>query len=284
MKKMFIFLFALCAIINILYLISIEPKFYLRDYPDIYRQQLDIIFGEDYEVGPRHTISEFTEHVDRSETYQYYYTWEITYKDLLGDKYTVELDNIDYSNYFPDGTYYTNFEMSVYAWMYSQVTEHFKKLILDSQNEGYIDTILLKRLFSSAVSDIPGYETIKGQYDIYTGRTVPCSFTSSNKLPELYKLNYKDWFLTYPYFIEVYVEKDDNSCKVIEGIVDKLSEETDGYFNLSIIIEEKTSEGTNCQPENFYYIWGQLQEKNYSHRDEYSIELFREYEKIGLFG
>ncbi len=61
---------------------------FLAVYPEIYQEELRIIFGEDCEIGEKNTIFVEGEDCDcgsSSSSYQYD-TWEVTYHDRRGER------------------------------------------------------------------------------------------------------------------------------------------------------------------------------------------------------
>ena len=78
-----------------------KVELYVEDYPEIYAEELRIIFGEDYEIGEKNTV--FKEGVDCSCGYTaptlQYDTWEVTYHDRRGETFTQTINNKDSLEY-----------------------------------------------------------------------------------------------------------------------------------------------------------------------------------------
>ena len=65
---------------------AIKTICYTEDYTELYEEELRLIFGEDYQIGEKETITIEGEDCScgyHSDTY-IYDQWEISYEDQLG--------------------------------------------------------------------------------------------------------------------------------------------------------------------------------------------------------
>lgn len=239
----------------------------MKDYPAIYKEQLDIIFGGDYEIGPRQTISEIVSDEAGKKFYQFYYTWDITYRDSYGDEYIMELTN-EYS-----------FDSQIYRQMGAQAGKYFEEMIRTSNFSDYIDYGYLRRIFSSYSPTSEIEEAIKIVRAAMP--KIEPSFESLDNLPHLYDVCYRDWFVTHPEVFRVFMYESSACDEIIQHIVDSLSRETDGKFNLIISIRPNQISDEKKKTEKVYYILGEQQE--FEKDDDYDLALFYRDEEIGMF-
>jgi len=239
----------------------------MKDYPEIYKEQFDIIFGGGYEIGPRQTISELVSDEAGEQFYRFYYTWEITYRDSLADEYCMELTN-EYS-----------FDNQIYRQMRAQTGNHFEELIRASDFSDYIDYGYLHQI-SISYSPTPEIEEAIKIVRAAMPKIEP-SFESPDDFPRLYDMVYGDWFVTHPDCFRVSMYESSSFDEIIQHVVDSLSRETDGKFNLRISIKPNQSSDEWKKPEEIYYILGEPHELEED--VDYDLALFYEYEKIGMF-
>lgn len=257
-------LLILVEVIAIAWLKSIDVHFYLKDYTVAYKDQLDTIFGDDYVIGPRQTVSKYNVSVvNGAKSYDYYYVWEITYKDSFGDEYTVELVNKDPDLY--------SIKSQAAGWMNLQAEKHFAKTYENSDYNEYIYYESLRYAFSQ---DEEVNVRIREFNSLHSA-----PLKAVNGFPHLYDIDYKKWFTMRFSYYYVSIYESDISDEMVQHILDSFLKETDGRFNLRIeILPEKNSDKTT---EYIYYFWGKPQELD--KYDNYELALFYEYEKLGMF-
>ncbi len=223
------------------------------DYTVTYKEELDTIFGDDYEVGPPETFYGYYDDYRRGEQYYCCYsTWPIEYTDSRGGKHQVTLSNADSRD--------CAFEWDVFGWMVNLADDHFE----DVCREVYYSNFFRPRL------NIPE-ERYKDAFRKYIQDNVIKSFKDPDKLPHLYEMSVEDWFVTYPSYIEA-----DMPVSCVNDLLDLLNEMTDGRFNLKISTGYETR----------YYIMGKLRAVDYGRYSEYydfDLALYQEYEKMGMF-
>lgn len=99
---------------------AVKTFYYTEDYTELYKEELQIIFGENYRIGEKETITEEGEDCScgyHSDTY-IYDQWEITYEDQLGQEYTQTLNNKN------------TLENQQIGWLEEQLEQHYKKQFL----------------------------------------------------------------------------------------------------------------------------------------------------------
>lgn len=239
----------------------------MKDYPAIYKEQLDIIFGGDYEIGPRQTISGIVSDEAGEKFYRFYYKWKITYRDSLADEHTMQLTN-RYS-----------FEGQIFDQLQTHANDYFEKILKKSDYGEYIDDNILFSLFSiySVTPELREAEDVIQKY----WWSIERSFKDPGNLPHLYDISYGDWFVTYPGYSHIYLHESAVYSGAVQGILDILSEETAGKFNLELVIMPDQNSDEKNNYEFLYYIFGEPVELSDYH--DYELTLFYEYEKSGMF-
>ena len=105
---------------------------YTDDYSEIYKNQLQIIFGEGYGIGEKETIVVEGEDCDcgfHSDGYEYY-EWEIVYQDQNGRTFTQTLNNM------------RTLESQQLSWLNSQLRQYYtQKYLVDFFKEGTFEDI-----------------------------------------------------------------------------------------------------------------------------------------------
>lgn len=101
--------------------------YYAEDYPQVYSEELGIIFGEGYKVGEKKSVYMEGEDCDCGicSTGYWYDTWEVTYHDQAGDTFTQIIDN-RYS-----------MEYLKLTWLKKHLAQYYeKKYVADFFDEG----------------------------------------------------------------------------------------------------------------------------------------------------
>lgn len=109
-----------------------DTHYYTDDYPEIYKNQLQIIFGEDYVIGEKETIVIEGEDCDcgyHADGYEYN-EWKISYQDQSGQTYEQTLDNK------------TSLESQQLSWLRSQLAQYYtQKYLIDFFKEGTFEDL-----------------------------------------------------------------------------------------------------------------------------------------------
>ncbi|MDE5596539.1 MAG: hypothetical protein K2J04_01755, partial [Lachnospiraceae bacterium] len=112
--------------------VPIPVNLHEEDYPEIYAEELRIIFGEDCEIGEKNTT--FIEgdvcgcgHVTPTLQYD---TWEVTYHDQSGETFTQTIDNRE------------SLESLQYSWLENHLKQYYeKKYLIDYFDEGTFEEL-----------------------------------------------------------------------------------------------------------------------------------------------
>lgn len=285
LKMVVLFIGGMAVICGVIRLIYLEPKFYLKDYPTIYQDKLNTIFGDNYSVGPRQLKYEFSERVNAPSTFKCYCTWEITYSDDFGRKYTVELCNIDGESFYERSYFIDN---QARWWKHEQIEKHYRFLL---ENE-------LVNIYGSGQMDFSIEEVLGSKFSMI------CKYNSENKelnsaladcnvwrekiyervqsslepLPKLYMLDYGNIFMEKPYIYYVYLNESVFTDEAVNIIVNVLSKETKGVFNLVIGVKREDSTYEDKQ----FFIWGE-KEDIYKNICDYNLEVYNKYKESGMF-
>ena len=275
-KKMVVIVTIAFLTIVILWLVSIHPRIYLKDYPSIYKEQLDTIFGSNYTIGPRAAISKFEEHIDHSATYVYYYSWEITYKDQLGEEYKIELVNRKTTKKEND---YYSFENQVFRWTREQVEDHFNGRCHQSIENIGTDTFSSIVFLFNYYSEIAGDNTLAESARSFRANEIDSLLILQN-LPHLYNFDYSSWFNKYPAYLKVYITPDTvENFTISESDVYYLFNECGNKFNAIIELDYRIKNKLEFEAQ--YFLMGEKQD--FKNDDEFRLALFYEYEKKGMF-
>lgn len=264
--KMFILFLLVCVAIPVGWVALYSPRVFLKDYPALYKDELQALFGDDFSVGERVSISKYEEHVDRSATFVYYYSWEITYKDQFGEEFSVELIN-------REGDFYA-FERQVFRWMRSQVLDHFTRELLRGFDLTGDDANSHVTILDDFFPDDKAAE--RNQLEIFRTKIIH-SLREINNLPHLYDFDYSKWFELYPSYFEIGIHSNALRSRAVSEreVANSVFEECEGAFNVILCVEDES--GSKKE----YYLMGVAgafdSEKNYM------VALYDEYEKRGLF-
>lgn len=109
-----------------------DTHYYTDDYPEIYKNQLQIIFGEDYVIREKETIVIGGEDCDcgyHTDGYEYN-EWKVSYQDQSGRTYEQTLDNK------------TSLEAQQLLWLASQLEQYYtRKYLIDFFKEGTFEDL-----------------------------------------------------------------------------------------------------------------------------------------------
>jgi len=238
---------------------TLHVRYGVYDYTVTYEEQLDTLFGDDYEIGPPETFCGYHgSSVWGEQFYDCYSTWPIVYTDFWGGKHRVTLSNADSR----DGA----FEWDVYGWMQNLAADHFSGVC---QNGDYAEGICHIDLLRPSLY-LPG-ERYRDVFQKYIQDNVIESFKDPDKLPHLYEMRFEDWFVKYPSYFYVHVRGDKVSDDILNDVLDDFNEMTGGRFNLEIKADDEVR----------YYIMGEP--RSFENFFDYDSALYQEYEKMGMF-
>lgn len=104
-----------------------ETVYYTDDYPEIYKNQLQTIFGENYLLGEKETITIEGEDCScgyHSDSYEYN-QWKISYQDQYGQTFTQTLNNT------------ASLESQQLSWLCRQLAQYYQqKYVINFFDEG----------------------------------------------------------------------------------------------------------------------------------------------------
>lgn len=264
--KMFILFLLVCVAIPVGWVALYSPRVFLKDYPALYKDELQALFGDDFSVGERVSISKYEEHVDRSATFVYYYSWEITYTDQFGEEYSVELIN-------REGDFYA-FERQVFRWMRSQILDHFTRRLLHgfdlTGDEVSSNVIILGDFFPEEKA------TERKNLQLFRKEIIH-SLREINYLPHLYDFDYSKWFELCPSYFKLGIHADVLQSHAFSEreVAYSVFEECEGAFNVILCVEDES------ETKKEYYIMGVSEA--FENEKSYMVSLYDEYEKRGLF-
>ena len=114
---------------------TVPKEIYVENYPEIYAEELRIIFGEDCEIGEKETFYEegyICGCGDYLPNVQYD-TWEVTYHDRSGETFTQTIDNRE------------SLESLQCSWLESHLEQYYeKKYLIDYFDEGTFEELTRK--------------------------------------------------------------------------------------------------------------------------------------------
>ena len=254
---------------------TVPEHIYVEDYPEIYSEEFRIIFGEDCEIGEKNTI--YKEgyvcgcgHIEH--TYQYD-TWEVTYHDRRGEKFTQTIDN-RYS-----------LESLQRSWLESHLSQYYEKYLIDYFKEGTFEEWnfdeetfeeLTRTMHCSVSIGFGSYSLMRTEETarIDEGNhkyqeQLLAAFRDRNTMLRLSGLNYEEIYNQYPITSDFYLSIDDRELSGEEKAVHEkavqdrglemlqaIQRETDGTCNLIVRVDsangyEDLYDGAN---EWLYYI------------------------------
>ncbi len=129
---LFLFLFLTAAALMQESTPPYDTVYYTDDYAEIYKEQLQTIFGEDYQISGKETVRIMGEDCGcgyHSDGYEYY-TWNISYQDENGYVFTQTLDNM------------TSLELQQLSWLDHHLCQYYRqKYLNDFFEEGIFEDL-----------------------------------------------------------------------------------------------------------------------------------------------
>lgn len=229
---------------------EIETIYYTDDYPEIYEEELGIIFGEDYVLGEKKTI--IIEGEDCSCGYHsdtlVYEQWEITYKDQNGQSFTQIIDNRK------------SLESQQLLWLEEQLEQYYKRKYLVGYFErGTFQELEVKRngktYCSVYLGDAPiirDSETLEEAdranrvCNIYEEQLLN-SIKDKENMIHLWELDYEEIFNNFPVCVVIHLSLNEGELSktdkrgsekavnnMILDMIEDLKQDTDYTCNLYI--------------------------------------------------
>nr|MDE7283595.1 hypothetical protein [Lachnospiraceae bacterium] len=243
-------LFLVAAVGFILYFNILEQKvpveIYVEDYPEIYAEELRIIFGEDCEIGEKKTFYQEGEicgcgWVDPTIQHD---TWEVTYHDRMGETYTQTINNM------------FSLESLQCSWLKSHLEQYYeKKYLIDYFDEGTLEE-LTKRSYCHVYIGVDGFsyttDTQKEYKRIREGNRkykeqLLAAYSDRDTLLRLSELNCEEIYNHYPIKTSFHLSIDDIELsgeekavheKVVQErileMMQAIQSETDNTCNLEV--------------------------------------------------
>ena len=243
---------------------TVPEEIYVEDYPEIYAEELRIIFGEDCEIGEKETFYEegyicgcgdFLPNVQ-------YDTWEVTYHDRSGETFTQTIDNRE------------SLESLQCSWLKSHLEQYYeKKYLIDY----FDDEELTRKTYCHVYIGFSGSSTSdkKEEHDrIEAGnrrykKQLLETYADRNTMLRLSELNCEEIYNHYPLTARFRLSIDDGELSGEEKAVHEkavldsafemiqaIQSETDGTCNLVVNVvsadgDEDLYDGT---PGWLYYV------------------------------
>ena len=188
---------------------QVPVHLYEENYPEIYAEELRIIFGEDCEIGEKNTV--FIEGDACSCGYVrptlQYDTWEVTYHDRRGETFTQTINNGD------------SLESLQYSWLKSHLEQYYdKKYVIGYFDEGAFEE-LARKTHSYVHIGVEGFNSTadkKAEHDrIEAGnqeyqKQLLAAYADRNTMLRLSELNYEEIYNHYPLIVTFYFNIDDS--------------------------------------------------------------------------
>lgn len=217
---------------------------YEEDYPEIYQEELRIIFGEDCEIGEKNTI--FVEGDDCdcgiSESSYQYDEWEVTYHDWRGETFTQMIDNRH------------SLQSLQHSWLANHLNQYYeKRYLFDYFDEGTFEEL---RTYCSVHIGFGGYSysgDTKEEYDrIGEGNRefkeqLWAAYKNRDTMLRLSELNCEEIYNHYPLYANFHLSIDDRELsgeekavheKAVQGrvleMIQAIQRETDDTCNLIV--------------------------------------------------
>lgn len=224
---------------------EVPVKIYVEDYPEIYAEELKIIFGEDCEIGEKETFYEEGEicgcgWVDPTLQYD---TWEVTYHDRMGETYTQTINNM-YS-----------LEALQCSWLKSHLEQYYlKKYLIDFFDEGTLEE-LTKRSYCYVYIGVNGfsyttdtekeYKRIKAGNQKYQEQLLAV-YSDRDTMLRLSELNYEEIYNHYPIKTSLHLSIDDLELSGDEKEVHEKAVR-DRVLEMMQAIQSETSDTCNLE-------------------------------------
>lgn len=234
---------------------TVPEHIYVEDYPEIYAEELRIIFGEDCEIGEKETFYEEGYICDCGwvTPTEQHDTWEVTYHDRRGEEYTQTINN---SNSLED---------LQYSWLKNHLKQYYeKKYLMDFFDEGTFQE-LTKITHCSVSIGVGGFGytlDIEEEYDrIEAGNQeykeqLLAAFKDTDTMLRLSELNCEEIYEHYPMKVCFFLSIDDAEFsgeekavheKAVQGrvleMIQAIQRETDDTCNLIIQVDSANGHG-----------------------------------------
>lgn len=274
---------------------EIKTTYYTEDYPELYKEELQIIFGENYRIGEKETITEEGEDCScgyHSDTY-IYNQWEISYEDQLGQEYTQTLNNVN------------TLENQQIGWLKEQLKQHYKKqFLVEHFAEGTFQDLSVEENGSTYCFVFLGnlvhtyksgenqedFERAMKADDIYQEQLLE-DLGNKEKMIHLWELDYQQIFRNFPMYVTLQLRIDDEELagdekaefeeavreKILQ-MIEEVKEESGYTCNLFVHVscagKDKLYDGESSW--HYAFIQGQTPEAGRS----YEWQLFDSYEGV----
>lgn len=192
--------------------------YYSEDYPQVYSEELGIIFGEGYKVGEKKSVYMEGEDCDCGicSTGYWYDTWEVTYHDQAGETFTQTIDN-RYS-----------LEYLELTWLKNHLAQYYeKKYIVKFFDEGTFEELSWNDHYCSVhigigVYNCPSnkemYEKVSAGNGKYK-RQLLASYKDPVTMIRLPEINYDEVYNQFPMETSFYFSIDDKELSGEEKAV-----------------------------------------------------------------
>ena len=185
-----------------------DTSYYTDDYPKIYKNQLQVIFGEDYVIGEKETIMIEGEDCDcgyHANGYEYN-EWKISYQDQNGQTYEQTLDNK------------TSLEAQQISWLASQLEQCYtQRYLIDFFEEGTFNcSVGIGSPVGSYTSDKKEeFDRIQEAGEGYKEQLLKQLQDEKNML-RLQEVDYENIFNCFPVEVRFYLSIDDEALSGAE--------------------------------------------------------------------
>lgn len=278
-KKMILILLSVFGLIIIIMAVMgisyynrhvIKTICYTEDYTELYEEELRLIFGEDYQIGEKETVT--IEGEDCSCGYHLdtyiYDQWEISYEDQLGQKYTQILNNKN------------DLENQQTRWLKEQLEQHYRKqFLVDCFEEGTFQDLSVEE----------NGRTYCYCFILYSVKLLNTLRDKENMI-HLWELDYEQIFKDFPVKVSLHLSIDDLELSGEEKaeferavkektlqMIDEIKKESGNTCNLVVNIccaqgKEKLYDGES----NWYYyiLQGEPFETGNESYDEKLVESY----------
>ncbi len=278
------------------------PRKYTEDYPILYKEQLAIMFGSDYEIGEKKTVKIEAENCDCGYHVDglIYDEWDITYQDQNGFTYTQTLNNRQ------------NLESQQIEWLKNQLSSYYKqKYLLDRFPKGTFESLSAEEYFSASYCFIfigspvgsytmdkeEEYNRTKEKNNQYFNKLWQ-SLSEEQNMIHFYNLDYHGIFQRFPIEVSMHLSIDEVDLSEtgkktheeeirenILAIMEDINRDTDYTCNLTVSITSNKGQNDLCDGSKswrYYILRGEwFGPKDGEYQENYDWELF--YALEGIF-
>lgn len=225
---------------------TVPEHIYVEDYPEIYAEELRIIFGEDCEIGEKKTFYEEGEvcgcgWITPTEQFD---EWEVTYHDWRGETFTQTINNMYSLESLQD------------SWLKSHLEQYYeKKYLIDYFDEGTFEE-LTKRTYcyvSIGVGGLSGYtlDTEKEYDRIKAGNRkykeqLLAAYKNRDTMLRLSELNCEEIYEQYPMIASFNLSIDDPELSGEEKAVHEKAVQ-DRVLEMIQAIQSETDDTCNLE-------------------------------------